>query len=104
MIPHVAMPLLFEGGEASKAKIEAVPSINHYTGWADACRGVGKTGSSFDYSGPLTESVLLGSIAIRIPETTLNWDTANLKFTNSELATALVTKKYRKGWEIKGVG
>ena len=103
LIPHVAMPRLFEGGEASKAKIEAVPPGNHYVGWADACRGVGKTGSHFGYSGPLTEAVLLGSIAIRVPETTLRWDAANLKFTNSEKATALVTKKYRKGWEVKWV-
>ena len=104
VIPHVAMPMLFEGGEVSKKKIETLPSINHYINWADACRGVGKTGSSFDYSGPLTESVLLGSIAIRIPATTLNWDSAKLKFTNSDAATALVTKKYRKGWEVNKVG
>ena len=70
---------------------------------ASLARGVGKTGSHFGYSGPLTEAVLLGSIAIRVPETTLRWDTATLKFTNSETATALVTKKYRKGWEVKWV-
>jgi hypothetical protein len=104
LIPHVAMPSLFEGGEPSRAKVNPVPAVNHYVGWADACRGVGKTGSPFDYAGPLTEAVLLGSIGIRVPETTLRWDAAGLKFTNSKSATALLTKKYRKGWEVKWVG
>lgn len=104
VIPHVAMPRLFVGGEAVKIKMEPVPAIDHYVGWADACRGEGKTGSHFGYSGPLTETVLTGTIAIRVPGTTLRWDAAALKFPDSEAATRLVTKEYRKGWEVKWVG
>jgi hypothetical protein len=49
----------------------------------------------FDYAGPLTEAVLLGSIAARVPETRLLWDSARLKITGSAAAAALL----RKGWE-----
>ena len=68
---------------------------------ADACRGEGKTTSHFDYSGPLTEAVLLGTIAIRVPHETLQWDSAALKIPNSSTANALLTKSYRPGWEVK---
>jgi hypothetical protein len=76
-----------------------VPGVDHYVGWANACRGEGKTTSHFDYAGPLTETVLLGTVAIRVPGETLKWDAAAMKVTNSATADALLRKKYRKGWE-----
>jgi hypothetical protein len=98
IIPHVAMPQLL--GDAFKDfKIEKVPAVDHYVSFADACRGVGKTTSNFDYSGPLTETVLLGTVAIRVPGEALKWDAAALKVTNSPKADALLRKSYRKGWE-----
>ena len=47
--------------------------------------------------------VLLGCLATRFPKTTLQFDAANLKFTNSKEANAFVHKKYRKGWEVEGL-
>lgn len=40
-----------------------VGRVDHYVQFADACRGVGQTTSHFDYAGPLTEAVMLGTIA-----------------------------------------
>jgi predicted dehydrogenase len=99
VIPHVAMPQLFPAGKTSASKIEKEPARDHYVSWADACRGVGTTTSSFDYAAALTEAVLLGSVAIRVHDTTLQWDAEALKITNSAAAHALVRKAYRKGWE-----
>jgi predicted dehydrogenase len=99
IIPHVGMPQLITGEKGAASKFEKEPSRDHYVGWADACRGVGSTTSNFDYAGPLTEAVLLGTVAIRVPETTLQWDAVALKVTNSAPANALVRKVYRKGWE-----
>jgi predicted dehydrogenase len=99
LVPHVAPPRLLPEESFKDTKIEKVPSVNHYTGWADACRGEGKTTSNFDYASPLTETVLLGTIAIRVPGETLKWDAAAMKVTNSPAANALLTKPYRKGWE-----
>jgi hypothetical protein len=91
------MPRLLTAG--TPPEFEKVPAVDHYTSWADACRGVGKTTSHFDYAGPLTEAVLLGTVAIRVPGETLRWDAAGLRVTNSAKANALLRKTYRKGWE-----
>jgi predicted dehydrogenase len=99
LIPHVGAPKLLPESEFEDFKIEKVPAVNHYTSWADACRGEGKVTSHFDYSGPLTETVLLGTIAMRVPGETLKWDTAKMAVTNSEKGMAMLSKSYRKGWE-----
>ena len=70
--------------------------------WADAIRA-GKpalASSNFDYAGRLTEAMLLGNIAVRFGGKKLEWDAAKLKFTNSDAATKLVSKEYRKGWDF----
>jgi predicted dehydrogenase len=99
VIPHVAMPRLFRDGKAAPDKVEKVPARDHHTTWVDACRGAGATTSPFSYAGPLTEAVLLGTIAVRVPGTKLGWDSAGLKVTGSAAANALLRKAYRKGWE-----
>ena len=55
--------------------------------------------SNFDIAGMLTEAILLGNIAIRTGKK-LEFDASKLKITNDEAANALVSKEYRKGWEI----
>ena len=99
LVPHVAPPKLFPEEKFADFAIETVPAGDHYVAWADACRGVGRTTSSFDYAGPLTVTVLLGSIAIRTPGETLRWDPAGLRITNLSAANDLLKKAYRKGWE-----
>lgn len=73
--------------------------------WADAIRA-GKpelASSNFAYAGLLTEAMLLGNIAVRFAGTKLEWDAAKLTFTNSAAATKLVSKEYRKGFELPAV-
>ncbi len=60
--------------------------------------------SNFDFAARLTEGMLLGNIAVRFAGEKLEWDAAKLKFTNSAKATALVSKEYRKGWDVLGIG
>ena len=74
--------------------------------WAEAIRA-GKpelASSNFDYAGQLTETMLMGNIAVRFAGQKLEWDAAKLRFTNSDTATKLVSKEYRKGWEVPGLG
>lgn len=99
VIPHVAMPSLFPEEKFAAKELPVIEGVDHYTQWADACRGVGKTTSHFDYAGPLTETVLLGTIGIRFPGQELAWDAKSLKITNNTQAQEWVTKPYRKGWE-----
>jgi predicted dehydrogenase len=99
VIPHVAMPVLFPESKFPASSMEVVEGVDHYVQWADACRGVGATTSAFDYSGPLTEAVLLGTIGIRYPEQELVWDTKVLRITNFVQANEHLNKPYRTGWE-----
>ena len=99
LIPHVAAPKLFPEEKFADTRIEMQPARDHYVGWADACRGDDKTTSHFDYAGPLTEAVLLGTVAIRVPGESLAWNTAEGKIANNAKANGLLTKPYRKGFE-----
>ena len=102
-IPHVAAPKLFP---VEKFKDFALPEVeqgHHWTLWAEACMNGGKPGANFDYSGPLTEAVLLGSVAVRFPKTTLQWNSAKLQFDNEKSANQFVRRKYRKGWDVAGL-
>lgn len=99
VIPHVAMPRLYPEEKFTADDMPIVPARDHYVSWADACRGEDHTTSHFDYAGPLTETVLLGTIAARLSGTQLKWDAAAMKLTGAAAAQAMLTKPYRKGWE-----
>ncbi|MGB6042430.1 MAG: Gfo/Idh/MocA family oxidoreductase [Pirellulales bacterium] len=74
-------------------------SIGHHAEWLKACRDGSPTTCNFDYSGALSESVLLGNIAFRTGQA-LEWDAANLRATNCPAADKYIKKEYRKGWEV----
>lgn len=103
VIPHVAMPILLPDSKFKGFKLPEVKGANHWHQFVDAVRGVGKTSANFGYAGPLTEAVLLGSVATRFPNTTLDWSGRRLKFTNVKEANQFVRRTYRKGWETKGL-
>ncbi len=76
-------------------------SIGHHKEWLEACKGKGTPRSNFpDFAGPLTEAVLLGTVSVRLGGKKLYWDSANLKVSNSDEATALLHYHYRQGWKL----
>ncbi len=99
LLPHVGMPVLLR----EEKPLPEAERANHYFQFVDAVLGKDKASAAFDYSGPLTESVLLGPVATRFPNTTLEWNAAKLKFTNSREATAYVRGHYRRGWKVRGL-
>jgi predicted dehydrogenase len=56
--------------------------------------------SNFDFAALLTETILLGNVAMRTKGAKLEWDGPSLRFTNAPQANAFLTKEYRKGWEV----
>jgi hypothetical protein len=102
-IPHVAPPKLYPFDKFENFALPEREQGHHWTEWAEACMNGGKPGANFDYSGPLTEAVLLGSVAVRFPQTTLQWNSAKLAFHNEKAANQYVRRTYRKGWEVKGL-
>jgi predicted dehydrogenase len=68
--------------------------------WLDACKGGKvKPGGNFEFSGMVTETLLLGNVASLVGRR-LNWDRASLKVGNSEAAQKFVRPERRSGWEI----
>ena len=123
MMPHVAMPSLYPeekfgknlnpGDLARRARAKDKPTdkvavdladfvegSSHYHAWVDAIADGHETTDNFAYAGPLTEAVQLGNVASRFSGVKLEWDAANMKFPNKPEAEALLTKPYRKGWEL----
>jgi len=74
-------------------------SIGHYREWIEACKSGGTTTCGFDYSGPLTETVLLGNVAYRTGRK-LQWDAPNMKATNCPAADQFIHRAYRSGWAL----
>ncbi|WP_153555401.1 Gfo/Idh/MocA family protein [Roseimaritima sediminicola] len=74
-------------------------SIGHHDEWIKACKEGTPTTCNFDYSGALTETVLLGNVAFRAGKQ-LDWDAKNLTATNAPEAQQYVGKDYRQGWEV----
>ncbi|MBP7936471.1 MAG: Gfo/Idh/MocA family oxidoreductase [Phycisphaerae bacterium] len=72
----------------------------HNKEWTDACKGKGKTLSNFGYAGPLTETVVLGCVAMRFHGQKLEWDGPNMKVTNIAEANKFLKREYRAGWEL----
>jgi predicted dehydrogenase len=82
-------------------KPEYVQSPGHFTEFALAIKE-GKPElamSNFSNAGRLTETVLLGNVALRAGQK-IEWDAVNMKVTNLSSANQYVTRQYRKGWEV----
>ena len=103
LLPHVAMPSLLPTDAFGKTNIERVAGGDHYHLFIDACLGGTPTTANFDYAGPLTEAVLLGTVANRFPGQALTWDAESMQIGGSEAANQLVRRKYREGFEVAGL-
>jgi predicted dehydrogenase len=102
LAPHMGTPRLIpdsrmKGFEFPKASLPR--GVNHYQEWIRACKGGPKPSTNFDYSGPLTETILLGNIAARAGKKIL-WDGSKLKATNAPEAEKYLKRKYRQGWTL----
>jgi hypothetical protein len=75
-------------------------SPGHHQEWIRACKGGVAAMSNFvDYAAGLTETILLGNVAIRVGRK-FNWDSAALRATDCPQAAQYVRREYRKGWTI----
>ena len=98
---------------------ETIPRVpeGHYLQWVNACiagYGQNQCSSDFDIAGPLTESILMGNLALRSFDIRkrkenksweypgryikLLWDGDNMKITNFDPANQFVKRQYRTGW------
>jgi len=102
LYPHGGTPRLIPETQMKgfkKPKPFLPRGVNHYQEWINACKGGPRPLSNFDYSGPLSESVLLGNVAIRAGKRLL-WNGENMKVTNIPEANRFLRREYRKNWTL----
>ncbi len=96
-------------GAGKIPEVDFVKSPGHFQEWTDAIRGGSPAMSNFpDYAGPLTETILLGNVAVWAAPTAetdgkkIEWNAQNLNATNAPEVMHLVRKEYRPGFELEG--
>jgi hypothetical protein len=87
----------FEGFKGPEPSIPRSP--DHHEEWIRACKGGPAAMSNFDYASKLSETVLLGNVALRVGKK-IEWDSANLCAKNCSDAEQYIRREYRKGWSL----
>ena len=86
----------FKDYKEPKATLPKSPGFHKE--WFAACKGGKAASCNFDYTGPMTETVLLGNVAFRAGG--FDWDADKLKVGGNTKAEPLLRLEFRKGWEI----
>ena len=94
LIPDSKMKSYLGGQEALEETTERGESE-----WINAFKNNTQSAGSFLYAGPVTETILLGAVALRAGQK-VEYDTKNMKITNMPEANKYLTREYRKGWEL----
>ncbi len=74
-------------------------TTSHEMNWIGAITGGGTTSSPFSYAAPLTETMLLGVVAL-LANTRIDYDGANMRITNVPTANQFLQREYRQGWAL----
>jgi predicted dehydrogenase len=95
VLPHIGMPRICSGSQKDKPR-QSEDGSNHWHLFIDAVMGGAPCSAGFGYAGPLTEAVLLGSVATRFPGKELSWDSVSQTFGGVPEANRYVRREYRK--------
>lgn len=104
ILPHIGDPQVYHRDGSPMTKLpESQSHANHFHEWIDVALGnQEQTGAPFEYSAPLTEAVLMGTVINRWPKQTFDWNAERCEFAGSApevaQANALLGPKYRTGW------
>ena len=78
----------------------SIPRVSsHHQEWVDACRGKGKSLSNFGYASVLTESLLVGNLALRVGRD-IEWDASKMRASNCPQADPFIHPQFREGWTL----
>jgi predicted dehydrogenase len=98
--PPKTIPRVFQDTYYDEAtKYEVLYIDEHKLNWLQSCKAGKQASAGFDYSGPLTEIVLLGNLAINTGEK-LHWDGPNMKVKNLPEADKYINLPYNHGWTL----
>lgn len=99
---EVAPSSLRDGADSVPQSIPRAPGENNYQEWFAAVQGeIDQGESNFSLAGPMTETILLGVLAQRLPETTLQWDAEKMEVKGRPELKKYIQRDYRDGWQIE---
>ncbi len=87
----------FEGYKSPRRTLSRTRS--HHQEWIDACRGKAKSQSHFGYAAMLTESLLLGNVALRTGKP-IDWDAKAMRARGLPEADRFIKPEFRNGWSL----
>jgi predicted dehydrogenase len=89
-------------GQVEEPTVEFEKSPGHFEEWVNAIKGGKPATSNFaDYAGRLTETILLGNLAVWVSEgKRIEWDAQNLKSPNMPELASIVKREYRDGYTL----
>ena len=99
LIPHSPLPpRLLPASKFKNVQPAAVAPRDSIQEFVTACFGRNQTANNFEQVAPRTEAVLLGTVAVRMPGKTLEWDNVRHCFKNEPQANDYLRRNYRHGW------
>jgi hypothetical protein len=72
---------------------------SHEINWSDAAKGKAEASTPFEYAARLTETMLLGIVALRAG-TKIHYDGAKMRITNNAEGNDFLKREYRRGWSL----
>lgn len=92
---------LHEEAKTVPRSYRRIPDEAHEMNWAEACKGAAEATSPFSYASPLTETMLLGTVALRAGQGfRIEYDAEHMRVTNHEAANEHLVREYREGWAL----
>ena len=94
LIPKSKMLSYLNGQQPTPEAVDRNDNV-----WIDAFKNKTQSPGSFLNAGPITETILLGAVALRAGRK-IEYDSAGMKITNAPDANKYLVREYRKGWEL----
>jgi predicted dehydrogenase len=88
-------------GDVELPEVQFTKSPGHFEEWVRAIRGGPQAMSNFTtYAGPLTETILLGNLAVWSSGKKIEWDAKNLNAKHASEVADIIKPEYRKGYTL----
>ena len=104
LLRHGSSPILLPEKKFAGVEPAKLDAFGHHNAFLDAILGGDRSRvlSPVDFAAPMTESILLGNVAMQHSPGWLEWDAKKAKVTNDKTANEKIHRTYRAGWKIMG--
>ena len=104
LLRHGSSPILLPEKKFAEVEPAKLDAFGHHNAFLDAILGGDRMRllSPVDFAAPMTESILLGNVAMQNSPGWLEWDAEKAQITNDKAANDKIHRTYRAGWQIMG--